>query len=245
VFGPKARDNEDVRGMLNAGHRKGAVAGRCVPRGNSIETEEFPAYCAVALAGLKDLPDTIASRSIIIPMRPRTASESIEPWRDRVNGPEARELGRLLAEWMSKADIAIPHDMPVTDRAADVWEALVAVADAAGGLWPARAREAAVAFDADARNASPTMGGQLLGDLREVFGSKDKMGSADIIDALVKLPESPWYHYHPSGSSLNTRDLSRLLKQYGVNSRDVWIDGKSVKGYLANDLADPWTRYRP
>jgi hypothetical protein len=32
VFGPKAKDNEDIRGMLNAGHRKGATAGRCVVR---------------------------------------------------------------------------------------------------------------------------------------------------------------------------------------------------------------------
>lgn len=30
VFGPKAKDNEDIRGLLNAGHRRGAVAGRCV-----------------------------------------------------------------------------------------------------------------------------------------------------------------------------------------------------------------------
>ncbi|MEJ7689032.1 MAG: hypothetical protein WKF76_00570 [Nocardioidaceae bacterium] len=48
VFGPKAKDNEDVRGMLNAGHRKGATAGRCVVRGNVVSTEELPAYCAVA-----------------------------------------------------------------------------------------------------------------------------------------------------------------------------------------------------
>jgi hypothetical protein len=33
VFGPKAKDNEDIRGMLNAGHRRGAVAGRCVVKG--------------------------------------------------------------------------------------------------------------------------------------------------------------------------------------------------------------------
>ena len=33
VFGPKAKDNEDMRGMLNAGHRKGAMAGRCVVKG--------------------------------------------------------------------------------------------------------------------------------------------------------------------------------------------------------------------
>ena len=32
VFGPKAKDNEEIRGLLNAGHRRGAVAGRCVVR---------------------------------------------------------------------------------------------------------------------------------------------------------------------------------------------------------------------
>src|SRR5262245_7819262 len=46
VFGPKAKENEDLRGLLNAGHRRGAVAGRCVVRGKVIETEELPAYCA-------------------------------------------------------------------------------------------------------------------------------------------------------------------------------------------------------
>ena len=43
VFGPKAKENEDIRGMLNAGHRKGATAGRCVIRGKIVETEELPA----------------------------------------------------------------------------------------------------------------------------------------------------------------------------------------------------------
>jgi hypothetical protein len=52
VFGPKAKENEEIRGLLNAGHRRGAVAGRCVVKGKTFETEEIPAYCAVALAGL-------------------------------------------------------------------------------------------------------------------------------------------------------------------------------------------------
>jgi len=59
VFGPKAKDNEEIRGLLNAGHRRGAVAGRCVAHGKVILTEEIPAYCAVAMAELNDLPDTI------------------------------------------------------------------------------------------------------------------------------------------------------------------------------------------
>ena len=39
VFGPKAKENEEIRGLLNAGHRRGAVAGRCVVRGKVVETE--------------------------------------------------------------------------------------------------------------------------------------------------------------------------------------------------------------
>jgi hypothetical protein len=40
VFGPKAKDNEEIRGLLNAGHRRGAVAGRCVVKGKIVETED-------------------------------------------------------------------------------------------------------------------------------------------------------------------------------------------------------------
>ena len=88
VFGPKAKDNEDIRGMLNAGHRNGAVAGRCVVRGKVIETEELPAYCAVAMAGLDDLPDTIMTRTIVMRMKKRAPSEPVKPWRQRVDGPD-------------------------------------------------------------------------------------------------------------------------------------------------------------
>ena len=41
MFGPKAKENEEIRGLLNAGHRRGAVAGRCVVKGKEIVTEEF------------------------------------------------------------------------------------------------------------------------------------------------------------------------------------------------------------
>ncbi|HEY3564551.1 MAG TPA: hypothetical protein VGL96_06075, partial [Casimicrobiaceae bacterium] len=44
LFGPRAKENEEVRGILNAGHRRGAMAGRCVVRGKTVETEELPAY---------------------------------------------------------------------------------------------------------------------------------------------------------------------------------------------------------
>ena len=52
VFGAKAREHEELRALLNSGHRRGAKAGRCVVRGKIVETEEISSYGAVALAGL-------------------------------------------------------------------------------------------------------------------------------------------------------------------------------------------------
>ena len=178
VFGPKAKDNEEIRGLLNAGHRRGAVAGRCVVRGKIVETEEIPAYCAVALAGLGWLPDTLMSRSIVIRMRRRAPTETIEPYRRRDEIDEGHELRGRLAGWAAaKAKIlyAARPAMPVgiEDRNADVWEALFAIADAAGGDWPKKAREAAVALIAAGREEEPSLGIRLLADLRTVFAGKD------------------------------------------------------------------------
>lgn len=41
VFGPKARENEEIRGLLNAGHRRDAVAGRCVVHGKTVCTRRI------------------------------------------------------------------------------------------------------------------------------------------------------------------------------------------------------------
>ena len=41
----RARDREDLRGLLNAGHRRGAVAYRCGGK-KMTELESFPVFCA-------------------------------------------------------------------------------------------------------------------------------------------------------------------------------------------------------
>ena len=101
MFGPKAKDNEEIRGLLNAGHRKGAVAGRCVVRGKEVFTEELPAYCAVAMAGLGYLPDTILTRSVIVNMRRRAPNETVEPYRRRLEVEKGGALRRRLEVWAS------------------------------------------------------------------------------------------------------------------------------------------------
>jgi hypothetical protein len=246
VFGPKAKDNEDVRGMLNAGHRRGAVAGRCVTKGRTVVTEELPAYCAVALAGLNDLPDTIRTRSVIVRMRRRAPGERVEPWRHRINGPEADPIAKDLARWAeTSTDLLAWPDMPVgiDDRDADVWEPLLAIADLAGGDWPPRARRAAVALVAAAAvDDKQSLGIQLLADLRTVFGDAEVMATEAILGELRKLEESPWGDLR--GKELDARGLASRLRKYEVKPKTVRLaDGRTPKGYRREDLADLWSRY--
>jgi Protein of unknown function (DUF3631) len=199
VFGPRAKDNEDIRGMLNAGHRKGAMAGRCVVRGKIVETEELPAYCPVMLAGLDDLPDTLMSRSVVARMRRRAPSEPVEPWRHRVNVREAKVISQLLSAWAASARdraYGMWTDMPegVTDRDADVWEPLLAVADLAGGHWPQMARETAVTLVTASKAGTPSVGVQLLSDIRTVFNTRraDRLSTESLLTDLRGIEEAPW-----------------------------------------------------
>ena len=246
LFGPRAKDNEEIRGMLNAGHRRGAMAGRCVVKGKVVETEELPAYCAVALAGLGDLPDTLLSRSVIVRMRRRAPGETVEPFRRRVHKTEGHALAAQLAAWAAAASPQMEGTWPelppgIEDRDADIWEALIAVADAAGAGWPERARVAAVTLVTDSKAASPSLGIRLLADLREVFGAAEAMFTEAILAALRDLEEAPWSDL--KGKPLDPRGLAARLRQYGVKSTTV-RDGASVaKGYRREDLADPWSRY--
>lgn len=244
VFGPRAKDNEEIRGLLNAGHRKHSVAGRCVVRGKEVFTEEIPAYCAVALAGLHGLPDTIASRSIIVKMRRRAPHERVEPYRRRINGPEAEKIGARLASWIAGIEPQWP-EMPdeVTDRDADVWEAPLMIADAAGEGWPERARVAAVALVADARASTPSLGILLLADLRKVFGHREVMSTEMILNDLHAIEESPWGDIR--GKPLDARGLSYRLRGYGIAPRNVRIGDTIPKGYRREDLHDAWERYLP
>ncbi len=241
VYGRKAKGNEELRSILNAGHRRGATAGRGSWENNALAAREYPCYCAVALAGIGKLPDTVADRAVIIPMKKRKQTERVTPWRERIHANDANVIGDALGAWMIIAPLSWPEAMPVEDRAADVWEALVMVADAAGGHWPATARAAAVVLTSEKLQAS--LGVQLLQDLRTVFGAKDKMRSEDIITALTELPGSPWQRFHHDGSPLNYRELAGLLRDYGIHSKDLWIEGSSSKGYAADDLRDAWERY--
>jgi hypothetical protein len=242
----KENQNEDLRALLNAGYRKGSSIPRCV--GPKHEVHDFKVFAATALAGIGDLPDTIMTRSIVIRMRRRIASEHVESFRVRIHEEQGHELRDRLSEWASTVGPAVGDawpDLPdgVVDRKAEAWEPLIAVADQAGGEWPERARVAAVADVAANRGRERTLGIVLLSDLRSIFGSRDTMPTEDILQALTSLEESPWGDLR--GKPLDARGLAARLKKYGIKSKDVRVGERVLKGYTRAHLFDTWSRYLP
>ncbi|QDY77528.1 DUF3631 domain-containing protein [Streptomyces qinzhouensis] len=256
VFGPKAGGDELVRGFLNSGYRRGGRALRCVSDGNNQNAAWFSSFCAVAMAGLGSLPDTILTRSVIIRMRKRAPNETCEPYRRRIHEQEGHALRDRLAHWTATVRQQIADawpDMPdgVSDRPADVWEPLLAVADAAGGDWPARARSACLELIRAAQeNDDASLGVRLLTDLRDVvFCGVDAVPTAVILERLMGIDDGPWDDV--DGKPLTTRGLSRLLAAYvnGANkpikARNLRTGGGILKAIHAEDLQDAWTRYCP
>lgn len=247
IFGRRSADeHEELRGLLNAGHRKGATVPRCV--GPNHELKKFNVYAACALAGLGDLPDTLMSRSVIVRMRRRAPGEAVTPFRQRVHEPEGHGVGGRLAAWVAQVADALGNAWPqmpagVEDRPADCWEPLLAVADAAGGSWPSRARIACTELVKVAASGEASLGVRLLGDLRTVFADLEALHTETILTGLHELAEAPWNDLR--GKPLDARRLARLLANYQVRSVDVKLDGVNRKGYRRENLHDTWCRYLP
>lgn len=240
------RESDELRGVLNSGHnRAGAYVIRTV--GEDHEPRAFSTWSPKAIALIGNMPDTLADRSVAIALRRKTADEKAESLRlDRLDQLEA--LPRQAAKWaddhvsaLRPADPTIPRGLH--DRAADNWRPLLAIADAAGGNWPERARRAATALVAhDA--PEDAAGVMLLEDIREHYGDHKKITSAQLVETLVTLHERPWPEWR-RGKPITTRQVAKLLQPFGIRSRQLRLrDGRAgIHGYLLTDFQDAFARY--
>ncbi|MFF3442120.1 DUF3631 domain-containing protein [Streptosporangium sp. NPDC002721] len=245
IFGPKADGNEDLRGLLNAGHQRNRPAKRY--DANTGRVESIPTFAMAALAGIGAMPDTIEDRAVVVRMRRRAPGESVAPYRHRRDRPLLRQLAEDLALWL-RADLPTLEQaepaMPVEDRAADTWEPLVAVADHAGGHWPERARAAVLALTAEADDqGQPSPRIRLLADCRTAFGTDTALPTATLLERLKTDPEAPWAEYGPTG--LTAMKLGAILREYNIRSTTARFPDGQAKGYQRADFLDAWARYCP
>lgn len=99
VFNLRSANHEGLRALLNAGNQSGTTVPRCVGENSKLKIQEFNVYCPKALAGIGDLPDTVADRSIPIRLARRKPTEQVAKFRRREAEMIAAPLRDRLEAW--------------------------------------------------------------------------------------------------------------------------------------------------
>jgi 5S rRNA maturation endonuclease (ribonuclease M5) len=244
--------SEELRGILNSGHRHDGAVLRVV--GDELEPRLFATFspCSVALIG--ELPPTLADRSIPVGLKRRRPADGV------VRSFSLNEVGHLdvlarqSARWAEDHAVEIAATRPempngIINRARDNWSVLKAIATVAGGDWPDYIDAAALA--AQARTGEETSRlEQLLADIKAVAFLAGKNGdvadevrSADLVAALVALEARPWAEMGKNDKPLTQNKLARMLKPLQIAPEYVGPEGSRARGYKRERFGEAFERY--
>jgi hypothetical protein len=243
AFGGEKEYAETLRGVLNTGFRRSGRATLCVGQGANLTFRDFSTFSPKSIAGIGELPGTVGDRAIPIELKRKHDAEPVDRFRERDARREAQPMAEKLAGWANSAVPALRLARPALpaalhDRAQDIWEPLLAIADEAGGAWPTKARRAAVKLMGQAAEDDVAL--DLLTDIRGAFGDDATfLSSTTLAQKLVALDDRPWATWS-KGKPITTHKVARLLKPFGVVPMS---NGGTARGYFKDRFGDAWARY--
>jgi hypothetical protein len=237
-------ERSSLRAILNAGFEEAARVPRCVGQ----QVLDFHVFCPKALACIGRLPDTVADRSIVIRMKRAKHGEDVDVFRRRTLGDIAA-LAKEIRNWAAanEQNVAEAYRQNAIDflsgREADIWEGLFAIIRVAAPERIDELRATAirlVAEKAEHDTDSEASVIRLLSDIRTVFEAEanELMPTSRLIKQLRTLPDGPW-------ARLSGSELARMLRPFEIGPKQLWVDGRNLRGYLLRDFRDAFERYLP
>jgi hypothetical protein len=246
------RDGPQIlRGILNSGHKR-MTAKVIRTAGEDHEPRGFSTWCPKVLAKIGVFPDTLDDRSIHIRLQRRTKNESVERMRITRLYSEVALVRRRCVRWVNDnfeklrdADPVPPDEL--SDRAADNWRPLLAVAEAVVGAWATLCTQAALELSGkEQRIVEHSAAVTLLADLRRFYKSENctRLTSARLIQLLLAQTDAPWSTWK-HGRPITAADVATLLKPFGVSSKPMRVKQGILRGYELEGLKGVFARYLP
>jgi hypothetical protein len=130
----------------------------------------------------------------------------------------------------------------LSDRAADIWEPLLVLAELAGGTWPERARKAALSLTATSSEQSPIVSLLLDIFITFVMEESERVLSRRLVERLNSGSDRPWME---KNRIMTERILSQQLRPYGIKPKLMRIGGLVARGYVKDDFFETFRRYIP
>ena len=231
----------------------------------------FSCWCPKVICAIGRLPDTLADRCIVIRMERKREDEACERLRDLDGSALREQCARFARENREAIAAARPKAVAgLNDRAADIWEPLLALADLAGGAWPEKARQAASRLTTRAQEENPI--GSLLMDIFFVFAREwagkiedarvaggeaaaaevkqkleangHRLFSKELVAALNWKEGRPWREVL-RGKEVTELWLAQRLRPYGIRPRMMRIGEEQSRGYMESEFRETFRRYIP
>jgi hypothetical protein len=239
IFSARGEYTDALRGVLNDGYKPGGVAIRGTQEG---EPREFSTWCPKVLAGIENatLPDTITDRCLVISLERKLKSEPLERLRARKIEASTQEMRDRLNDWAMLAvdrlaEFEVETLDSISDRAEEIAEPLLAIAEDAGGDWPARARSAVLAL-ADQDSGGDDHGTLLLAKLHELFGPVSILSTKEIVKGLREDETLPF-------AEVNAQQVAKLLAPYGIRPHQIKFQQDNMRGYRRRQFERVWEHY--
>lgn len=252
------KENEEMRGVLNSGHtRDMAVVIRCV--GKNHEPTAFKTFCPKIVSLIGRLPDTLEDRSIVIHLKRKKPQETIKG-HFYSSDPEqqakltilrsklvrfADDNQQLLAEKLRHSKYLYGELQIVSDRMVDNVTPLLLLAQNAGDVWLSKLKSAILTISSSDEQVE-SIGIKLLRDIQGIFRELgvNRIHTKTLIEQLCKDEESEWRTYK-NYTPISPNQLAKRLREFGISSKTISIDGDSLKGYELRSFEDAFERYIP
>jgi Protein of unknown function (DUF3631) len=247
-----AKFNDELKGLLNAGHeRMTAQATRTV--GDDHDVRTFSTWSPKGFTAIGALPDTVEDRSIRVVLLRKPSDVR----KDRARVKALRAAGDPLASrcvrWAADNAVAIrgaeePELPAIHDRAADNWAPLVVIADLCGAR--DRAEKSAEVLTT---GAEVGVGELLLLHVREAFGDRSRIGTTELLEALVARDDGPWAKWwagevgDPDRRKKAAASLARELRKFDptIKAERKRSGDERDRGYDRAAFEDLWLRWLP
>lgn len=261
--------DEDLKGIIKCGIERGtALAWRMekdpvTQKQNPVSFDCF-GFKALSGIGAQNIEDTITDRCITIELKrklvkeqlPKVRNEPAERWQ-ALNAKCARlaaDYGERLREYQP------PMPTQMSDRDADKWAPLIALADLidgdeglAGtfgkmGTYGDACRAVAVRLS-NGVDADEPMAVELLRNIRDVINDDDESAAVRVkyilsmilTERLNMNKEWRWHEMY-RGEGLRPRKLARMLRAFDIRPQKISTEGYKC-GYWKEDFQDPFQRY--
>ena len=239
-----ARNTMLARIMNTSWDNSGAKIPRAGPGKTIIEYDVYGTQ-VIGMCGL-NMPATTLSRCLLCQIWPKLPSEVVDNW-EKQDDEEFVTLRRKALRWSVDNAVTLqaarPEGQGFNNRVRDNWRVLWAIGDLGGPEWAKRARAAAVELEAE--RDEPSEGIRLLAAIRDVFGTRKAMTSADLCAALAADPGGEWANYRGRGP-IGQIQLAVSLKGYRIKTEKVMSPaGVRLNGYFRAQFNNAFARLLP